>query len=250
MAPYATEGYTACCRLKTKRQKRRALLEHRNRTLQHLGRRYYRLYAEKRNLPLVPLAAPYQRGWKRTFVLRPDVARSADAAFFGTLLEKINTVMYHRDAQFVKECRRKQQGKRLKEPIPQDLLFFFSWEWDGPECKLTEKERQYFVPIIKWLPRWQKFSVQYEFAEPWRYVLQVSAHIVTHAKAIDSELDSELQRIDNYLTGHHLHPVYWRLRHGRGHSRFELRRGKPTAQNTFKNKPLHQILGEAYDDNI
>lgn len=250
MATYATEGITACCRLKTTRQKRRALLEHRNRTLLQLGKRFYLLHAEKRNLPLVPLAEPYQRGWKRTFVLRPDVARSADAAFFGALLEKINTVMYHRDEQFTDYRRKTYRGKMLAEPIPQELIVFYSWQWDGPECKLTDKERQYFVPVIKWLPRWQKYTVHYEFAEPWRYVLQVSAHIVTHAKAIDSELDSELQRIDNYLTDRQLHPVLRRLESGRSDKRYYAYRSAPTIPNPFKNKPLHQILGEANDDNI
>lgn len=247
MAPYATEGITACCRLKTKRQKRRALIKDRDRRLLHMGRRYYQLHAHRRNLPMVPVAPPYQRGWKRTFVLRADVAQSADAAFFATLLQKINTVMYHRNEQFTHYRRKTYRGKMLAEPIPQELIVFYSWQWDSAECPLTDKERRYFRPVVRWLPRWQKFSVHYEFAEPWRYVLQVSTHMVTHVRATDSELDSELQRIDNYLTGHHLYPVYTRLR---GQSYSDLYRGNPADDNPFKNKPLHQILGEANDDNI
>jgi hypothetical protein len=64
----------------------------------------------------VPLEPPVQRGWKRTFVLRADVASSAKAVFYQGILDKINRVDYHQAAPH------RHQAMLLTDRIPKNTL--------------------------------------------------------------------------------------------------------------------------------
>src|SRR5690606_37296467 len=95
------------CKIKTARQKKRLQKEDIEKQLIRLHRLREKLQQQKNSLPLVPLETPYQKGWKRSYVLRQDVARSRYGSFYQTLLEKINTVIYHHDKHF-KTSKRKR----------------------------------------------------------------------------------------------------------------------------------------------
>ena len=69
-------------RLKSARQKRRLVKKDRDKQLIQLDKHQNLLWKQKRELPMIPLEHPYQKGWKRFFVLRKDVQQSAKAVFY------------------------------------------------------------------------------------------------------------------------------------------------------------------------
>ena len=68
--------YALSYRLRSARDKKRSQKEDFEKRLIQLDQEEDRLRAEKHKLPWVPLSEPYQKGWKRYFILREDVKRS------------------------------------------------------------------------------------------------------------------------------------------------------------------------------
>lgn len=233
-----------CYRLRTARQRKRSQKEDHDKQLIRLHYRQEALSMARRRLPLIPLQEPYQRGWKRTFVLREDVTRSAAAAFYSNLLSKINTIDYAADRSFKRRIRRKKNRKKLYEVKPQHLRAFYDHEWK--RVRLSPEERVLFYPREETRKDGTTY-VRYVFAEAWRFVLQVKPYMITHVKAVDELLEQEVQQIDNYITRHHLEPRLNKLVWGRcrWHGWNTAREKK---KNPIHNKPLHCILAEAAND--
>lgn len=124
------------CRIKSVRRKKRLVRTDRDKQLIQLAKRHSALLEQKAKLPWVPLEEPYQRGWKRFFVLRDDVKCSPQAEFYETLLTKINTVEYHRDKSF--KCKRRRKGKYGYVIRKQALKEFDLHRWENPKLGLTE----------------------------------------------------------------------------------------------------------------
>ena len=82
-------------------------------------RRRRELHNEIRNLPLIKLEEPHQRGYKRFFVLRLDIAQGVSAPMFEKILAIINTTQYHYDDKF--QTKRKRKRKRVYVDKPQEL---------------------------------------------------------------------------------------------------------------------------------
>ena len=135
--------YAQSCRLKTARQKRRAQKADREKQLIRLEKLRTKLWLDKQQLPWIPLEEPYQKGWKRFFVLREDVKRSHMADFYQTLLNKINTAQYSRDKTF---SSRKRRLRRYEYTVRTQALREISVsEWNSPKLELTEKEKLLFI---------------------------------------------------------------------------------------------------------
>lgn len=205
---------SAYARMRTARQRKRAVKKAFDKQLIHLAKKEKSLRIQKRNLPWVPLEVPYQKGWKRFFVLREDVARSAAAEFYHQLLPKINTTIYAADQSFIRRKKRKKGRKQM--PIPQALRAFYPYEWESPKLALTANEKLHFFPKVSFSPQHKGNVMRYTFIEPWRYVLKIAPHLVTHTQMVDRELESEIAYIDNYLTRHHLRPIMLRRVTGKG----------------------------------
>src|SRR4051812_27896029 len=108
--------------IKSARQKRRLVKTDRDKQLIQLDKRRDVLWDERARLPPVALEHPYQSGWKRFFVLRPDVKHSPRALFYEELLLKINTFEYHHDKTFKRKKRRKRwYGYVVKEQRLREL---------------------------------------------------------------------------------------------------------------------------------
>jgi len=106
----------ACARFRTGRQKKRLVKKDHDKQLLYISRQETGLYKQIRSLPMAPLKKPYQRGWKRSFVLREDVARNAQAAFYAALLLKVNTTEYAPAKDFTRKRRRR--GRKFREVRP------------------------------------------------------------------------------------------------------------------------------------
>jgi hypothetical protein len=92
-------------RLRTKRNKIRMKYEHFHKRLIQIHSEEEGLYKQKYSLGWEPLVPPVQKGWKRIFVLRQDVARSKHAEFYSGILAKINTVQWSHRKDFMKKKR-------------------------------------------------------------------------------------------------------------------------------------------------
>ena len=91
MKNYTIDEYVLCTRFKSKRRKKRLVKEDFEKQLIQSRKFEVALWKKRQDLPLVPLATPYQKGWERSFVLREHIVRSNEASFYKTLLEMINT---------------------------------------------------------------------------------------------------------------------------------------------------------------
>lgn len=165
---------------------------------------------------MVPLEHPYQKGWKRHFVVREDIKKSPSAAFYSSLLEKINTVQYHPDKSFKVKKRVKGLRKRGKTWVErkQFLQEFSEWQWSHHRSTLTELEKSHFHLYEKTSKDGKTKCFVYRFNEPWRYILQVKPRIITKVKLMDTLLEQEIQLLDNRIENYHLQPGISKLTGG------------------------------------
>ncbi|MBD1363006.1 hypothetical protein IDJ77_04210 [Mucilaginibacter sp. ZT4R22] len=198
--------------IKSARQKRRLVKTDRDKQLIQLNKRRDELWEQQRLLPKVRLEHPYQRGWKRFFVLRDDIKRSPQADFYEALLVKINTVEYHHDKSFKRKKRRK--GRNVYVVKQQQLQEFYDYSWQVNRMKLTENEKTCFTRV-EFMNTNRRLDVKYVVTEPWRYVLKILPRIITHVKLMDVDIEKELAYIDNRIDSYYLEPRLYRLTRGR-----------------------------------
>ncbi|HXB09595.1 MAG TPA: hypothetical protein VNW04_20855, partial [Puia sp.] len=152
-------------RLRSARQKKRAQREAFDK---HLIGLYYEeeaLYRKRWDLGWEPLVPPIQKGWKRVFIVRPDIARGRHGEFFAAILEKLNTCDFHPKKDFLVMKGRKRRKKWVVKP--QELKQLHHSEFE----KLTETEKQFFHPeahVVKWS---REPVVYYVFNDCWRFIL-------------------------------------------------------------------------------
>lgn len=182
-------------RLRSARQKRRMQYEDFDKQLLQLDKRRRELTKKKRNLGWEPLIPPVQKGWKRFFVLRDDVARGKQADFFQHILDRINTYDWSYRKDFMVKKRRFGRKKyvvkeqRVLEPL----------EYQFKKLCFTEREQQFFH-IEYSMKKWSREPVKrYVFVEPWRFVLRVKPNIIENIRIKDPKLESEIQQLNNYV---------------------------------------------------
>lgn len=163
-----------------------------------LDRRRREIFNEIRNLPLIELEEPYQRGYKRYFVLRSDIAQGISAPMFEKILAIINTTQYHHDDKF--QTKKKRKRKRVYIDKPQELKNLSEYDWNkNPKILLSDKEKAYFELRDIYNKYSSKPQKEYVFAQPWRFILQVEPNMITHVRQIDIELEKELKFIDTFI---------------------------------------------------
>lgn len=192
------EGY----KIISPRRAKRVDKEKAEKNILKLEREEISLYMEIRNLPLIELEKPFQSGWMRFFVLREDVSRCIQAELYQNILDKINTTQYHRNKQF--KVKKRRLRKRIYVAKEQKIKVFTLYEWLHPKNPLTQHEKSLFRSREVYCKRNKTTSLEYFYPEPWRFVLKVKPHMITHVKMIDLSLESRLKLIDNYFTNHDL----------------------------------------------
>lgn len=182
-------------RIRCPRSRKRAVRAHKEKQLIKLEKERRELWHIKyHKVEYVPLDPPIQRGFRRSFILREDVARSSCAAFYQGILDKINTVLVHHDRAFTKKLRK--NGKK-KIPIPQYLK-----ELDNAQfrrLKLTEKEAAQFYLGIASNPRHRQHGEVWKFKEPWRFRLQIRRNMITQQKVENIEVEKRLKEINRLI---------------------------------------------------
>jgi len=233
-------------RLKSARQKRRLVKKDRDKQLIQLDKQRTILWDKIASLPKIPLKHPYQKGWKRFFVLHKDVQRGKKAAFYQGILDKINTVEYNHDISFKKRKRRKWRYHYQERP--QTLRSVSDNEWQRNKLKLTDAEQACFYRKEEWLPTCKRMDVTYVFFDLWRFVLVVKPHIIYEAKMVDELLEQELVAINNRIDKYNLWPKMTKLNKGSCYKYWKvIPFEQPKYINKLKNKPRYTIK-EAYLD--
>ena len=171
------------------------------------------LWELRRNIPLIPLEQPYQKGFVRFFVVRDDVKRSKDGDFFEGILNKINTKMYSSTRKFLKKKRK--FGRRIYVDREQKLVQLSIHQWNDPKLGLTTRERQYFLKKEEYNPFRKRYNVYYEFIEPWRFVLRIKPYMITHYKPLHSDLEKEIDELDSYLGRYKIQGIVHKTIYGR-----------------------------------
>lgn len=248
MENYTVDEYALCTRFKSKRRKERLAKEDFEKHLIQLRKREKELWKKRNDLPLIPLENPYQKGWQRCFVLREDVARSSEAEFYRTLLEKINTWQFSSEKSFKRKKKRKRRNVYIEKI--QTVKEFSEWEWKSPKLELTEKEKVHFYKRERWCSNFKRYKIHYVFNEPWRYVLRVSPYMITHTKMVDSDLESEIQLLENYIVNLDLRNKINRLIHGSSLKWSYYEKENPKEISPIKNKSLHTLYQQYADEMI
>ncbi|MFB9080924.1 hypothetical protein ACFFLS_22515 [Flavobacterium procerum] len=248
MQNYTVEEYALCTRFKTERRKKRLVRTDFEKQLIQLRKLDTELWTKRNNLPLIPLEVPYQRGWKRNFKLRDDVARSSEASFYRELLEKINTWQFSSEKSFKRKKKRKRKGVYVEKI--QTVKEFSEWEWRSSKLELTEKEKAHFYKRERWCSNCKRYKIHYVFNEPWRYVLRVSPYMITHTKMVDSDLESQIKLIENYIVNYNLRGKINKIRGGFSNSWKSYRVENPKEKNPIKNKSLHAVYQQYVDEMI
>ena len=242
MDNYFLDDYINCSRLKSKKKKKQLVKKDFEKQLIQVSKLEKELWKKHRDLPLVPLITPYQKGWERYFVLREDVARSGDALFYNVLLEKINTVQYAPDKSFKKKKRKK--GMYVYNDKQQTVKDFFEYEWASPKLELTEKEKAHFHKVERWSDNWKCYRIHYVFDEPWRFVLRVRPNMITHTKMVDADLESEIDNLGNYIMNNFLQYSMLKIVHGSVKRRRWKAKDILKYQNPLTNKQIHTMMYE------
>ncbi len=182
-------------RIRCPRSRKRAVRADREKQLIKLEKERGELWHIKyHKVEYVPLDPPIQRGFRRSFILREDVARTYRAAFYQGILDKINTVLVHHDRAFTKKLRK--NGKK-KIPIPQYLK-----ELDNArfrQLKLSEHEAALFYLGIASNPRCRLHGEVWKFKEPWRFRLQIRRNMITQLKVENIEVEKRLKEINRLM---------------------------------------------------
>jgi hypothetical protein len=210
-----------------------------------LDREQRALHKQKWNLGWEPLIPPVQKGWKRCFVLRDDVARGKHAEFFAGILKKINTYQYNHRKDFL--LKRRKRGRKIYVPRPQKLLSPDSGHF--ARLKFTEAEKQFFHPEYEYCKGGQSWRVRYVFNEPGRFVLKVNPNIIDKVRIWDHELEARIRLIRNYFERHDLEGRRVKVVRG-GAGWWKESEVKWNERNPIKNKPITQILDELSCDTI
>lgn len=231
-------------RLKSARRKKRLQREDRDKQLLKMEREYDRLENLKRELPYVPLDEPYQRGWMRLWVLKPEVAKSENAEFYQQIVDKLTEIQYHYDESF-KKPRRKGRRHRYYFDGPPKLRAVSKYKWEACWHNFTDEQRALFRIALFWDETYDRWDHHYVFTEPELFEIVVRPRMIYEVRMHDDELEREMAFIDDRL---YSGPNWYRLlkleggRYKNWYSKVFPE--KPKYRNPLKNKPLYMVLDE------
>jgi hypothetical protein len=233
-----------CYRLRTERQKKRAQFEDFEKYLIQLHGEEKELWLKKRNLGWITLEPPVQKGWKRFFVLREDVARSRQADFFDNILKKINTNDWSYRKDF--KVKRRRYGRKTYVVKPQKLMELHESCFNG--LGFSEIEKQFFHIEHRLGKGSTSSSIYYVFNEPWRFALKVRPNIIDKVRERDEVLEARQRQIKNYLERNDYEKKQLKILYGDCRWRKYAADEEYHDWNFFKNKSLQRILDEAEEE--
>jgi len=225
-------------RLKSARRKKRLQIEDRDKQLLQLDKERKRIQKDPDYKKEVQLDEPYQKGWKRLFVLKPDIQKSEKAEFYQQVLNLINTVQYHYDESF-KKPKRKGRWHKYSHDLP-ELKAISPYDWRMNKVILSEAQRNCFNKVHYWDDTHHGWNHKYVFLFPELFKIVVRPHIVTTIKIGDVLMEQRLSFIDDVMDKAGGQYRLWKLKGGSykyWRSRYKCEKLKYVSP--LKNVPLH-----------
>lgn len=247
MTPQQFEQHTqSLYRLRSARNKRRSVIEDRDKQLRKLDKAHTEAYYAFHRRAWVDLDEPYQRGWYRHFELTESTATHRQAAMYAGILACINTVQRSYRKDFTKVKR--EQGRKLRFDVEQHLSGLTSYAWKKSGLGHTE------AALFDWNPgfdRQGRFRYKLVFTQPWRYELKVRPRMITQVQQVDPELQSRLKRLENRFEQCHLGPRRDKIVRGRAWRYNWKDSTSPQHRDKleFRRIPLHRLLSDTAESN-
>lgn len=225
----------------TDRRTKRTSYEDFDKLLIQKQRRLNEIHKAERELPLVPLPVPIQRGWRKGFVIRDDVLRRSDAHELRRILPQVQCFIYSNRADF----KAKKYHSKQEENIPHEIAMVPEKSWDKLQWPEYFKTKWFsFRTVIKAGAFGTTYLVKgWHFRYPWMFVPEVQAHYATHSKNVDPNLAREKAEIYNFFEKHNGWCRLDKIRYGRHRSNY----GDPTKQDFIENIVLRETQKEFED---
>lgn len=158
-----------------------------------LRRQIEELSGIKRTGPF-ELKEPYQKGWRRSFILRADIANRDDHAAFRYVLKHINNELVCSNKKFV---QRDPENRKRWIPVAQPLnsLSVKAWEQlseDG--SPYSAYFRKYFVKKTKRTPFY--VTERYVWMYPWVFEYQIEPNMITHYYDVNGSIVSQIDDLE------------------------------------------------------
>jgi hypothetical protein len=235
--------YVEFSRLRSARRRKRIEREDFNKQLISLHKEERRIRDQIWDMGYEDLNPPVQRGYKRIFVLRSDVAKRKDAKFFQGILDKINSTKYSWRKDF--KIKKRKHGKKVYVNDPQYLQSL--WPYEFEKKKFTDKEKRYFDLVPVYMRHSKKIELIYMFNMEWCFVLKVQPNIITKVKIKDFELERRQEEIDRFLSFNCRREKLCKLLDGHYSWRWD-HKDREKYKSPFLNKSFANILSEFYED--
>ncbi len=168
----------------------------RDKGLLRLERELNRLHQAQGQAPIVPLEHPYQRGWVKSFVLRPDALHHPEAAIFSAVLTVVNQRVLSRNREFVSS-----RGHAIV--LRPRIIPVWEWSrrpWPFSHQRLFVYGRWQTERFYSWSThRYSEVEVGFKLFRTWWLEEQVQPHLITHKRAELPEVRSRIAEIESYL---------------------------------------------------
>jgi len=163
------------------------------------------LIKAKNGMRLVELPEPIRTGYKKFFVIRPDIAAGDDVDLYKQILPYVQNTIYSNNREFlVKDYKTK---KMLPKPHKPANIEHKVWN-TLVDAKFNSRQSGMFERVWKQTglknPKIGKF--EYLFTKDWAFAEKIEPHYKTHTLLLDPDLESELQQINNRIDRNNLWP--------------------------------------------
>lgn len=212
-----------------RRASRKAWYDEKDRKIRALIAEQDELYDIKYQAPLVELDTPYQKGYKKFFVLREATTRRYDAHIISRILKKINNYVFFEKPDFKKKVKshRDHRGRRIAE---HERIIEPSLGWIGPHAweKLSENDKKDFKKYLSSLQfrhvmaqslsrsggstNVLTYAKGYFCLYPWFFETRIEPHFITHVRTLYPNVEARLKEISNTLRKHNLWTRYAKLK--------------------------------------
>lgn len=224
------------CRLKSARRKRRLLVDDRDKQLLKLDRKLHQIWNNPDYKTTIVLEEPYQKGWKRLFVLTAEVQQSNKAKFYQEILDQINTVQYHYHESFKKPKRKGGWHRYYFEELPK-LKGIANYDWNRNKHQLSEEQRACFNRVEYWNQYRYQWDYYFAFAMPEILEIKVLPNMITTVTTGDAILEQQLAWIDNHITRNGLYHRLDKLKNGNRFKGWKDGSEKKRYVNPLKSRP-------------
>jgi len=192
---------------KQEQQKEAIRLEHR---LNHL-------YKAQRELGTVKLEVPIRHGWERSYRLRAQESKSAEAPIYNRILAIIGT----KEKSNRKDFLTKSYLTKKLIPLEQNLKKLEPKEYD-----LLDKELKSYFTYVKIVRKNYRKEIEivykWEFKFPYVFEFVIKPYYITELKLFDSEIEREITYIKYKLYDE----MFWTYLPSAAHSKDDYRRKK------------------------